>query len=318
MINTTLCYIEREGKYLLLHRVKKEHDLNKDKWIGIGGKFEEGESPEDCVIREALEETGLTLVRPQYKGIVTFISDASPTEFMHLFTAVEFTGTLADCDEGVLEWVPREKMFELPHWKGDEIFLSLIASEVPFFSLKLTYKGSSLTEAILNGKSVNADDYALTSTPKFAPVRRKDREIQEAEARALLEKGQYGVLSTVNADGYPYGIPLNYAFDGEKIYFHCAKFSGEKQRAFERLSKVCFTVVGEVEPLPEKFSTKYESVVVFGRIAKTADAHPGLRKLIAKYSTDYKAEGDAYIEQALARVAVYEITIDHITGKARR
>lgn len=318
MINTTLCYIGREGKYLLLHRVKKEHDLNKDKWIGIGGKFEEGESPEDCVVREAREETGLTLVRPQYKGIVTFISDASPTEFMHLFVATEFTGTLLDCDEGVLEWVPKEKMFGLPHWKGDEIFLSLIAREVPFFSLKLTYKGSTLTEAILNGKSVNADDYSLNSAPAFAPVRRKDREIPEAEARELLGKGSYGVLSTVNADGYPYGIPLNYVFDGEKIYFHCAKLSGEKLRAFERLSKVCFTVVGDVETLPEKFSTKYESAVVFGRIAKSADAHPGLQKLIAKYSTDYKAEGDAYIGQALARVAVYEITVDHITGKARR
>ena len=149
-------------------------------------------------------------------------------------------------------------------------------------------------------------------------MHRKDREIPEAEVRALLGKGLYGVLSTVNADGYPYGIPLNYVFDGEKIYFHCARFSGEKQSAFERLSKVCFTVVGDVETLPEKFSTKYESAVVFGHIAKSADARPGLRKLIDKYSADYKAEGDAYIGQALARVTVYEITVDHITGKARR
>ncbi|MBR2057667.1 MAG: NUDIX domain-containing protein [Fibrobacter sp.] len=105
MINTTLCYIEQDGKYLLLHRVKKKNDINKDKWIGIGGKFEEKESPEDCIRREVMEETGLTLVHPRYRGIVTFISDGmQETEFMHLFTATEFAGTIKECDEGTLEW----------------------------------------------------------------------------------------------------------------------------------------------------------------------------------------------------------------------
>ena len=134
-INTTLCYIEQGGSYLMLHRVKKENDLNKDKWIGIGGKFENKESPEDCVLREAKEETGLTLHSPQYRGLVTFISDRYPTEYMHLFWADRFSGTLRECDEGTLEWVPREKVRTLPLWEGDHIFLDLLEANAPFFSL---------------------------------------------------------------------------------------------------------------------------------------------------------------------------------------
>ena len=152
MINTTLCYIAQGEDYLMLHRVKKENDLNHDKWIGIGGKFEDKESPEDCVVREVLEETGLKLTSYRYRGIVTFVSDRWPTEYMHLFTADGFTGTLKECDEGVLEWIPRKKLLELPHWEGDAIFLDLIAQEdTPFFSLKLCYRGEELTEAVLNG-----------------------------------------------------------------------------------------------------------------------------------------------------------------------
>ena len=155
MINTTLCYIEQNGKYLLLHRIKKKNDINKDKWIGIGGKFEEKESPEDCIRREVLEETGLTLTRLEYRGIVTFISDGmSETEFMHLFTATGFEGSLKECDEGTLEWVPKQEVAKLPHWDGDLIFLDLLERRAPFFSLKLTYRGSTLTEALLNEKPV--------------------------------------------------------------------------------------------------------------------------------------------------------------------
>ena len=164
MINTSLCYIEQDGKYLLLHRVKKKKDINKDKWIGIGGKFEENESPEDCIIREALEETGLTII-PKYRGIVTFISDGmNETEFMHLFTAKEFSGNLKECDEGVLEWIPKEEVIKLPHWDGDIIFLALLNQEAPFFSLKLTYRKDVLVEAILDGKAVRYQDYRLTSS----------------------------------------------------------------------------------------------------------------------------------------------------------
>ena len=154
MLNTTLCYIRRGGEYLMLHRVKKEHDLNHDKWIGIGGKFEDKESPEDCLLREAKEETGLTLTQWQYRGLVTFVSDLYPTEYMHLFTADAYTGTLKECDEGVLEWLPKERLRELPHWEGDDIFLDLIEQDVHFFSLKLCYRGETLEQAVLNGQSL--------------------------------------------------------------------------------------------------------------------------------------------------------------------
>ena len=152
MKNTTLCYIEKDGCYLLLHRVKKENDLNRDKWIGIGGKFEENESPEDCLRREVFEETGLTLTDWRYCGIVTFLSDRWEGEYMHLFHSADFTGDLRDCDEGTLEWVPKERFAELPQWEGDKIFLRLMEEGAPFFSLKLRYEGDRLVETLLNGK----------------------------------------------------------------------------------------------------------------------------------------------------------------------
>ena len=151
MINTTLCYIRRGEEYLMLHRIKKENDLNHDKWIGIGGKFEDKESPEDCLLREVLEETGLTLTGYRCRGVVTFVSDRWATEYLHLFTADGFTGTLKDCDEGVLEWIPKEQLLKIPHWEGDEIFLNLIWQDAPFFSLKVCYKGDRLVRAVLNG-----------------------------------------------------------------------------------------------------------------------------------------------------------------------
>ena len=155
MKNTTLCYIENErGDYLMLHRVKKENDCNRDKWIGVGGKFEDGESPEECVLRETLEETGLTLTDWRYRGIVTFVSDRWETEYMHLFTATGWTGRLHECDEGMLEWVSREQFRGLPQWEGDRIFLRLIEEDAPFFSLKLRYEGEHLAYAALNGKEL--------------------------------------------------------------------------------------------------------------------------------------------------------------------
>jgi len=155
MILSTLCYIENElGQYLMLHRVKKEHDANRDKWIGIGGKFEEGESPEECVVRETLEETGLTLTDYRYRGLVTFVSDRWETEYMHLFTADGYTGTLRECDEGVLEWIDKSALMALPHWEGDRIFLELLDQDVPFFSLKLRYEGETLRQAVLDGRKL--------------------------------------------------------------------------------------------------------------------------------------------------------------------
>ena len=151
---TTLCYIEKNGCYLMLHRVKKEQDENRDKWIGVGGKFEDGESPEDCVLREVKEETGLTLTDYRYRGIVTFVSDIWPCEYMHLFTATGFEGQIKECDEGVLEWLPKERLYGLPMWAGDRIFLELLDQGAPFFSLKLVYQGETLVQAVLDGKQI--------------------------------------------------------------------------------------------------------------------------------------------------------------------
>ena len=151
---TPLCYIENEGCYLMLHRVKKEQDENKDKWIGIGGKFEEGESPEECVLREAKEETGLTLTDYKYRGIVTFVSDVWPCEYMHLFTCTAWTGEQKVCDEGDLEWIDKSRLMELTLWEGDRIFLKLLEDNAPCFELTLQYRGDRLAAAILNGEVI--------------------------------------------------------------------------------------------------------------------------------------------------------------------
>ena len=157
MLYSTLCYIEKNGKYLMLHRVKKENDANHDKWVGIGGKFEDGESPEECILRETKEETGLTLTAYRYRGIVTFVSDKWETEYMHLFTATGFSGEIIDCDEGVLEWISKERLAAIPKWQGDDIFLRLLDSDAPFFSLKLRYEGERLAFAALNGVPMDID-----------------------------------------------------------------------------------------------------------------------------------------------------------------
>ena len=150
MKNTTLCYVERDGKYLMIHRVKKVNDINKDKWIGIGGKFEERETPFDCIRREMLEETGLVPNKLSYRGLVTFVSNEFGTEYMHLFHTDDFSGQLLeDCTEGNLEWVDKDKITELPLWEGDKIFLDLLKRDVPFFSLKLVYEGSTLVSHTL-------------------------------------------------------------------------------------------------------------------------------------------------------------------------
>ncbi len=149
MINSSLIYIKKDGKYLMLHRVKKKNDLNHDKWLGIGGKFEERESPEDCARRECFEETGLTLGKMNYRGIITFVY-GDITEFMHLFTSEDFTGKIKNCDEGRLEWVDIKEVYNLPIWEGDKIFLKLIEDDnQPFFSLKLVYDGDDLVENVL-------------------------------------------------------------------------------------------------------------------------------------------------------------------------
>lgn len=145
MKNTTLCYIENDGAYLMIHRIKKENDENHDKWIGIGGKFESGESPYDCARREIREEAGISALNLRYRGIVTFVSDIYGTEYMHLFSADGYQGSIDyNCNEGVLEWVKKESVTSLPIWEGDKIFLNLLNTEDRFFSLKLCYNGDTL------------------------------------------------------------------------------------------------------------------------------------------------------------------------------
>ena len=151
---TTLCYVERGDSYLMLHRVSKKNDVNKDKWIGIGGHFEEGESPEECLLREAYEETGLQLTSWKFRGIVTFVAEGWPPEYMCLYTADGFEGEMTQCDEGDLQWVEREFLNALPKWEGDQIFLDLMWQNAPFFLLTLRYHGDTLVEAILNGKKI--------------------------------------------------------------------------------------------------------------------------------------------------------------------
>ena len=145
---TTLCYLEREQQYLMLHRVKKEKDINQDKWVGVGGHFEKDETPEECLCREVREETGLTLHSWKFRGIITFISNEFGTEYMFLYTSKDFTGDLIECDEGTLEWIDKSRVYDLPIWEGDKVFFRLLEESEEFFSLKLRYEGDVLVEKI--------------------------------------------------------------------------------------------------------------------------------------------------------------------------
>ena len=151
---TTLCYIEKDDKYLMLHRVSKKNDVNKDKWIGVGGHFESGESPEDCLLREVKEETGLTLTSYRFRGILTFNFNDNESEYICLYTADGFEGELRECDEGTLEWVPKDEIDNLNLWTGDKIFFDLLKKDAPFFSLKLQYQGDTLIGCELDGKQI--------------------------------------------------------------------------------------------------------------------------------------------------------------------
>ncbi len=149
---TTLCYIEKDNSYLMLHRVKKKTDVNKDKWIGVGGHFEANESPEECLIREVKEETGLTLESWKFRGLITFVCEGWNTEYMCLYTADRFCGALKECDEGELLWVPKSKVSELNLWEGDKIFFRLLEEREDFFTMKLVYEGNVLKECLVDGR----------------------------------------------------------------------------------------------------------------------------------------------------------------------
>lgn len=153
MIQTTLCYIENDGKYLMLHRISKKNDVNRDKWIGVGGKFEYGEAPEECLLREVREETGLKLERFRFRGILTFLCDSQPPEYIFLYTADRFSGELKECDEGILEWVEKETINDLTLWEGDRVMFRLLEERDSVFSLKLRYEGDKLLEAAVMDES---------------------------------------------------------------------------------------------------------------------------------------------------------------------
>lgn len=148
---TTLCYIENDASYLMMHRNKKEKDINKDKWVGVGGHFEHGESPEDCLLREVTEETGLKLTSWRLRGVITFMTDDDFIEYMFLYTADAWEGEIGECDEGTLEWVPKAEVCDLPIWEGDKVFFRLLNENHPVFSLKLSYRGDKLCEVVLDG-----------------------------------------------------------------------------------------------------------------------------------------------------------------------
>ncbi len=153
MKNTTLCYIEKDSSYLMLHRIKKKNDENQGKYVGIGGHFLENESPYECIVREAKEETGLDIL-PIYRGIVTFVSDKYESEQMHLFTASKYSGELCDCPEGILEWVKKTSLKNIPMWEGDYIFFDLLEKRDDFFSLRLEYKGEELISYSIDGVKI--------------------------------------------------------------------------------------------------------------------------------------------------------------------
>lgn len=157
MLLTTLCYIENQDSYLMLHRVKKKKDVNQDKWIGVGGKFEPGESPEECLLREVKEETGLVLTSYRLRGLLTFLSEGWESEYIFLYTADAYEGEVGECAEGTLKWVKKEEISSLNLWEGDKLFFRLLNEDAPFFSLKLSYVGDELKEAVLDGKRIAGD-----------------------------------------------------------------------------------------------------------------------------------------------------------------
>lgn len=143
---TTICYIEQDGNYLMLHRTKKENDQSHDKWLGVGGKFEKDESPDECILREVKEETGLTLTSYQLRGVMTFVSDIWETEYMFIYTADRFEGELAECSEGDLQWIKKTEVMNLKLWEGDNIFLKKLIDGDGFFTVKMEYEGEKLVK----------------------------------------------------------------------------------------------------------------------------------------------------------------------------
>lgn len=212
---TTLCYIEKDNRYLMLHRVSKKNDINKDKWIGVGGHFEGEESPDECLLREVKEETGLLLTSYQFRGIVTFCSEGYPTEYMCLYTADGFTGDLRECDEGKLEWVEKDKIETLNLWDGDVLFLDLLRREVPFFSLKLCYRKDGFWyRAVLDGRELELFDLVradgtLTGHVKERSMVHRSGDLHRTVHMWVIRRREDGGIDVLlqkrsqNKDSYP-------------------------------------------------------------------------------------------------------------------
>ena len=194
---STLCYIEQDRKYLMLHRTKKANDQSHDKWLGIGGKFETEESPDDCLLREVKEETGLTLMDYNFRGIVTFISDEWETEYMHLFTATGFQGELIECDEGKLEWIDKTEVLALNIWEGDKIFLKRLNGSKDFFSLKLEYRGDMLIKSIMQ----DSND-AKNEKNNLLGYERMYRELKQSQVKVIADMADLKAKGKTNSVTY--------------------------------------------------------------------------------------------------------------------
>lgn len=213
MCLTTLCYIEKDDSYLMLHRNKKKNDLSHDMWIGVGGHFEEGESPSECLLREVREETGLLLKSYRFRGVVTFLSDEAEGEYMFLYTADEFDGEITQCDEGELKFIKKSELSNLYFWSGDEIFLKLIREDAPVFDLKLEYNGKRLCSAVLNGNELElfdvlSDDFKETGIVRERSVVHETGAWHKTSHVWVIRKTESGIdvllqKRSSNKDSYP-------------------------------------------------------------------------------------------------------------------
>lgn len=281
---TTLCYIEKDGKYLMLHRVKKQKDVNKDKWIGIGGHFEKGESPEECLLREVREETGLTLTGFSFRGIVTFSAVGWPSEYMCLYTAECFEGTLTDCSEGNLEWVEKEALVSFSSedhsasyqlWEGDRIFLKLLMEDAPFFSLKLSYDGDRLIEAVLNGApmellELRKEDGSLTGEVRERSMVHENGDLHGTSHVWIVRvsrEGKFEILMqkrSTNKDSYPGCYDISSA---GHISAGCGYLDSALREMEEELG-----IQAEAEDLQEAFThLGYAEAEFYGKTFKNAE-----------------------------------------------
>ena len=246
---TTLCYLEKDNKYLMVHRNKKENDINKGKWIGVGGKLEKGETPEQCLVREVFEETGYKLNNYNYKGLVIFNYNEDEPLFMYVYTSSDFSGIEKKCDEGDLKWIPKNEILDLELWEGDKIFLKLLFENSQFFYLTLNYENDSLISTKLKFK----EQYSCFEV--FVPENYVEKIVENLQQYSLLTEGFYAdVYSTSDTIGHWKTLEGGSPFDGEV---------GKSSVADEKIMK--FRVKREFEELTYYLIKKahpYETAVI--------------------------------------------------------